>query len=83
MHVIHRLAKKTLKEFNNIYLGVWLGDGGSDLEEEQVFGAERECAEPARLKPATSALMAPPPAKEDLVYLTLEASQLDAFSIGE
>lgn len=44
-----------------IYLGVWLGEGGRDREEEQVFGAERECAEPARRSPATSALMAPPP----------------------
>lgn len=44
-----------------LYLGVWLGEGGRDREEELLLGAHKECAEPARLSPATSALIAPPP----------------------
>lgn len=54
---------------SNKYLGVWLGEGGKDREEAQVLGADRECAEPARLRPATSALIAPPPATFKNIYV--------------
>lgn len=60
-HVYFELQYHHVHVVNVFYLGVWHGDGGKDLEEEQLLGADKECAEPARLKPATKALMAPPP----------------------
>lgn len=58
------------------HLGVWLGEGGKEREEALVFGAESECADPARLRPATNALIAPPPAYFTINYINLILSHV-------